>query len=322
MPCSDGTSHLTGAIPARNRLARSTGRLKSHRFIVAFRLAPGGILVAKIKSMDAKKYVAFPLLLLGTLLLGLFIARSLPQTIPTPMPPPEITTQAATMAPRAPKLPMPPAAAASDTSGRDARIAEIEHEVEQMTIGNAQAIRSLDDELARERARNSGLRSRLAQNYGVLMAEAVRASLGSGSRRNLDFELAVNELQQQLTTAKLAVAEQRRQHSEFIGSDSTEITRGYLAELTRRQRVAQELELDLQVLFHRQQNYLDSVDAQKATRLRSWRQERTELENAFAESERAIELALLRRQQLVREEHEKKKRLEQLEAEWQRLLPE
>ena len=114
--------------------------------------------------MDAKKYVAFPLLLLGTLVLGLFIARSLPQTIPTPVRPPQVTTQAATVPARAPVAASAPVQEPdSGKRTRDARIAEIEHEVERMTIGNAQAIESLDKELARESARNAELRARLTK---------------------------------------------------------------------------------------------------------------------------------------------------------------
>ncbi len=138
-------------------------------------------------------------------------------------------------------------------------------------------------------ARARDLEQALTRNYGELMAEAVRASLAPS--RGIDFELEAADLQQQLTDAKISVANQLHLYNEFTGSDDTDIVRGYRNELIRRQKVVAELEQRIGNLFNEERAAIDDGDSAQTTRLRAWREERNALEAQYVGAVEALEVA-------------------------------
>lgn len=167
------------------------------------------------------------------------------------------------------------------------------------------------------RSRMSALQAALSRNYGKLMAETAAATFGRED--NLGFDLAITELQQKLGTAKDAVVSQQQVLNKFEGSDSTDITRGFQAELVRRQRVVTELEQDIADLVLERQERANLKNARQAARLRAWRSERNVLENEYSGAADALERALRNYELMIRNAGETRQRSKQIEDEQNRI---
>jgi len=230
---------------------------------------------------------------------------------------PQQSVQAVRSLPPAPVRVTAPNATAP---AREAQLANLDYELNELPreeelsqdlAAQAQGIQQL-------RVRVAELQNALSRNYGKLMAEAVSSSIGNDSQQNLDFDLAITELQQKLSNAKIAVSAQQRVLDNFITS-VTEITRPYHDEMARRKRVVTELEQSIADLYLEKQERTAQKNARQAARLRAWRAERTALEGDYADALEALARAERNYETMLRNAADFRARARALEAEKKRL---
>jgi|GEM_PF-6488678 len=253
--------------------------------------------------------------LAGLAVLAAFSFTKRTNTTIASLPAPQQTVQALRALPAAATADIRPALSAADQE----KLASLEYELNELPreeelsgdlANQVQRIRQL-------RARVAGLQTALSRNYARLMAETTAAAFGSEDHFEEDLELS--ELQQKLTAAKADVAFQREALLKFEGSDSTDITRGYQAELTRRQGVVTGLEEDIADLVFERRSRASLKNARLASRLRAWRAERTQLENDHSGAIEALEHELRNYELMIKNAGDSRQRLKQLEGERNRL---
>lgn len=216
--------------------------------------------------------------------------------------------------------PSAPSAAGAQNTQTAERIAWIEHELSQIPPDDAEALRQQSEIAKLESARIAELRARLWNSDRALLLQSARSSLGAESNQELELEQSLLILNQELSSAKLALAQQQWLIREFIGSDDSIPVREMRAELGRRQARVAELERRIEELFLFERGRSNWANAQRTAWLRAWRAERAGLETAYADAITAQDRAFRAYQRLAEERTLQRKKAEDLRLEREALL--
>ncbi len=279
--------------------------------------------------MDIYKTTLIPLGIGVSLGLGYLAGRFLERSPPRPLV--EARTQSVVRTePRvnAAAKKKEPKTSPDSRRNQEERIAEIDFELSELPKDHAEALSVLAQQIQEEEQRLSSLRAYLRASDRALLAEAAESlsatkEVSAAERGNLwDYERELAEITSDLMSAKVAVREQQWYLSATTGSDNTREVRALRAELQRREARVKAIEDRWRRLMAASRPGIepDAAEEERAVRMRRWRQERVELEAAYANTLGALSLRNQAYQRLAAESAEAKKKAEKLEEEKRSLL--
>ncbi|MGZ3653092.1 MAG: hypothetical protein ACXWP1_11890 [Bdellovibrionota bacterium] len=188
----------------------------------------------------------------------------------------------------APKAPLTPAvqspAARIAESERQARLAEIQNELEELPSVDSQALRTLARNIQAERARLNVLRENLKTSDRNLALASVSTAPNMSSQEQLYLEAQAAELESRLNDAKIAVDQQRQVIAAIADSNETVFMGQLYGELARRIDIANAIQQEIEELFGAEEADLEAIESGHSQQLAALRQVRAELAENYSDS--------------------------------------